>query len=894
MSAANFVLPLSSPEATVANAGGKGKNLARLLAGGFPVPDGFVMTTDAYRAFVEANGGAALTALPDPLDPDDLGALEEVAARIRARFEAGRVPVAVADALRAAHEKLGGEACAVAVRSSATAEDLPDLSFAGQQETYLNVVGRAALLEAVVLCWASLWTARAIAYRARGRVASDALSLAVVVQVLVPSEVSGVLFTANPLTGHRGEMVIDASFGLGEAVVAGQVEPDHFVVDTASFRVTARRLGGKAMAIVPKEGGGTEHRPAGGARASLDDGEVIELSKLARRVAEHFGAPQDVEWARAGGRWYLLQSRPITSLYPLPAGNAPDGPLRAFFNFNSFQGFPEPFTPLGAHALCMMTMSLKRDITAGPRHMQIAGGRLFQEVTTVARHPLLRRLTVAMLSNADPGAAQSLRRLIDAGRFGEPLGLGVGTWLRGARFWAKRLARLAATLIAPERMRARATAEVEDFVAQASANAGAAPDLPALLDAFDRDCEAALPRTLVRTGPVFAPGFFIMRLLDRWLEARLGFERGTGTRFARGVPGNVTTEMDLKLWALAQAVRADRDAAAAVRGSDAARSAEAYRRGELPEVLQRGLREFLDRYGARAVGEIDLGRPRWRDDPGPVLETLSSYLEIEEPAHAPDVVFAAGAREAERLTAECVARAARGPLGFVRAPLLRGAVRRVRLLLGLREYHKFAMVRVLGAYREALLERGRELLERGVLEREDDVFFVPPEQLRRLARGERLDLAPEVAERRAEHARESSRRQIPRVLLSTGEAFYDGVAHAGEGDLRGEGVSPGMVEGVVRVVLDPRGARLTPREILVCPATDPGWTPLFLSASGLVMEMGGMMTHGSVVAREYGLPAVVGVHQATTRLRTGQRIRVDGTSGAITLLDAAPVEIAAM
>jgi pyruvate,water dikinase len=464
--------------------------------------------------------------------------------------------------------------------------------------------------------------------------------------------------------------------------------------------------------------------------------------------------------------------------------------------------------------------------------------------------------------------------------------MALGAWLRAGRFLAQRFARSAATLAAPERMRARATAEVEAFVAEARAHASAAPDLAALLDAFERDCEQALNRTLVRTVPVFAPAFFMMRLLDRWLEARLGFERSTGMRFARGVPGNVTTEMDLELWALSQEARADGDAAAALRTRDAAELAEGYRQGELPQALQRRLRAFLDRYGARAVGEIDLGRPRWRDDPSPVLQTLAGYLEVQDPARAPDAVFAAGAREAERIADACVARAGRGPLGFVRAPLLRGAVRRIRLLIGFREHHKFAMVRVLDGYREALRARGRALAEQGVLAREDDVFFVQAEELRRLARGERPDLAPRVAERRAEYERERGRRQIPRILLSTGEVFYEGMAHAGKGDLCGDGVSPGMVEGVARVVLDPRGARLSPGEILVCPATDPGWTPLFLSASGLVMELGGMMTHGSVVAREYGLPAVVGVHQATTQLVTGQRIRVDGTHGVITLLDA--------
>jgi pyruvate,water dikinase len=263
-------------------------------------------------------------------------------------------------------------------------------------------------------------------------------------------------------------------------------------------------------------------------------------------------------------------------------------------------------------------------------------------------------------------------------------------------------------------------------------------------------------------------------------------------------------------------------------------------------------------------------------------------LQLEDPDLAPDAMFARGTADAERRASELIAQVRGTRLGSIRAGLLGGAIRLMRLLVGVRESPKFYIVQLLGIYHAALLDSGRELTARGALAQAEDIFFVPLAQLRRFANGEALDLKATVAAQRAEYDQDCARQRMPRLLLSTGEVFYEGLSEAGAADLIGDPVSPGVVEGRARVVLDPHGVRLEPGEILVCPATDPGWTPLFLTAGGLVMEIGGLITHGSVVAREYGIPAVVGVHEATTRIATGQRIRVDGTQGRIALLEPAP------
>jgi len=911
-----LTLPFSSLAASLAPAGGKGLNLSALARAGFAehVPPGFIVTTEAYRAFVAANGfQERLLARARSVAPDDPVALDSVSAEIAALFARGLIPTEIAEAIISAFREmpvgagpapaLSGQPQAgqppglpqpVAVRSSATAEDLPGLSFAGQQETYLNVVGAEAMLEAVRKCWASLWTARAIGYRARNRIPPDEVALAVVVQQMIASEASGVLFTANPLTGHRGEMVIDASFGLGEAIVSGQVEPDHYVVDAREWRITTRKLGAKALAIVPRAQGGTDHvQRDAAAQQALPDEQIIALAQLAKRVADHFGSPQDIEWAWANGLLYLLQARPITSLYPLPdVPLAPDA-VGFFFSFASIQGITDPITPLGRDVLrvllgALLLRILRLDVNV--RHAIVdAGERLFLNFTEVVRHPQMRGVLLAAMERGDPAAKQILVRLIESGRL--PLKR------EGAhgppRFIFHLIPRLLpgvfAAVIAPRAALARGLAVAEQFLAEVREHTQGArtgdPGLSARLAIMESDLSRAFEHAFLSLAPAILPAIAALSPLDHWLVRWCGADPGAALALMRGLPGNVTTEMDLKLWAAAQTIRADAPSRAALQRPVPELVAD-YRSQTLPQIAQREIEKFLDAYGMRTVAEIDFARPRWRDDPSSVFQTLKSYLDLTDPDSAPDAVFQRGAAEAERLTTEYAARAGRSPFGALRAALLKFAIGRMRALAGARETPKFYLIKVLDLFRTLLLDSAQPLAAQGRLERADDIFFAPLDTLKRAAQGAPVDLKSIVARNRAEYDREKTRRQAPRLLLSTGEAFYEGLSDSGAGpnDLVGQAVSPGVAEGVVRVVLDPRGARLNPGEILVCPATDPGWTPLFLAAGGLVMEIGGMVTHGSVVAREYGIPAVVGVELATTRLKTGQRVRVDGNTGRVTVL----------
>jgi pyruvate,water dikinase len=886
------ILPLSSPLATLERVGGKGANLAELVRAGFSVPPAFLVTTTAYRAFVDANdlqwrivararaASSAVTA-------------QEASVEIRTWFEHGAIPPEIEFAIGRAYEDLSRRnAVAVAVRSSATAEDLPGLSFAGQQDTYLNVIGQESVISAVQRCWASLWTARAIGYRTRNGIDPASVSLAVVVQLMAQADSAGVLFTANPLTGHRFETVIDANFGLGETIVSGQVDPDHFVVARRGWRIVERKRGAKAIAVRSQAGGGTRVDAGDSEAWSLSDAHVLELARLGQRVADHFGVPQDIEWARVGDHFLLLQSRPITSLYPLPERPDPresfGGDTRLYFSFNAAQGVIDPLTPLGIDVLRLVLgpaarrLGIRRSIE---HTLPAAGDRLYVDVTDLVRDPRLRRVYVAALSAADPASRPTVLRLANQGRIVSCRVLTphrVVALLRGLRPF---IARALGTARDPE-LSEVAQDEAEVFLERARRDAISAADLPSTLVLLRADAEQAFEQLLGKVMSTALPGLLAMRLIESWLVKWLNEPRGGVLPLARSLPDNVTTSMDLELWSVAKSIQADPESRLIMSTRSTPELVEAYRGQTLPPPAQAALASFLEHYGMRGPVEIDIGRPRWRDDPTSIFETLHGYLSISDPDAVPDVMFARGARAADRAACDYAARIRRKPFGAIQARAFQAAYGRMRALAGLRETPKLLLVRLLGIHREALLERGRELASRGAIERADDIFFVPFATLESFAAGMSTDLREVVAAQRAPYDAEGRRRQMPRLMLSDGEAFYGDPAPGAEANqLRGQAVSPGLAEGAVRVVFDPREARLEPGEILVCSATDPSWTPLFLTAAGLVMEMGGMMTHGSVVAREYGIPAVVGVPQATTRLHTGQRVHVDGERGIVAVLD---------
>ncbi|MGH4018564.1 MAG: PEP/pyruvate-binding domain-containing protein [Pseudonocardiaceae bacterium] len=861
--------------------GGKAANLGELARAALAVPPGFCVTTRAYEQIADIAGVGGVL---DAATRDTRGLAE----RARAAILAAPVPTAIADAVVRAYAGLGDDV-PVAVRSSATAEDLPSASFAGQQDTYLNIVGAGAVLDAVRRCWASLWTDRAVSYRTTNGVDHRTVWLAVVVQRMVDAQVAGVLFTADPVTGHRGHTVIDASPGLGEAVVSGAVNPDHFVVDTAGA-IVERRLGDKRLVVSARPGGGTEQlaRPADAEQPCLSDAQIRDVTALGQRVAAHYGAPQDIEWALddAGVLW-LTQARPITTLYPLPTP-PPDGALRVYLCASLAQGLTRPVTPMGIAAFRLLASSISdvvfgsavRDPLAGPAAFAEAGQRVFADVTPVLRSRVGRALVPRVLDVMEARSAVVFRRLFDEPRLA----------VRNTSWWPflRRLLQLAVRFRIPLRIGqalvrpAAARRRVDRFGRRLRSllTVPAGVTGAQRLDHVEHLLGTKVIPIMPTVTPVAGAGFIAQAVAGKLAHDDLAPREMD--EVLRALPHNVTTEMDLELWALATRVRADAAAAAALRGEAPAGLAHRFTSRELPPVLQHGLEEFLGRHGHRAVAEIDVGMPRWSDDPTYVLGVLANYLRLDDPDLAPDAQFARGGRAAEAAVTGVVGRVRRR--SRLRAVTVSVTLWRVRELVGMRETHKDYLVRVLAHVREQLAAVGAELAGRGLLDAAEDVFFLDLVQARAALAG--ADLREVVAHRREVYERELRRRQVPRVMLSDGtqpEALASPGPETAGDQLVGTPASAGTVTAIARVVLDPVGAHLAPGEILVAPSTDPGWTPLFLTAGGLVMEMGGANSHGAVVAREYGIPAVVGVPDATLRITTGQRITVQGATGHVEL-----------
>ena len=715
---------------SLARGGGKAVNLVRLASRGFPVPPGFVATTAAYDAVVSANGlrDVVRTALRTvhPTDPDSL---ERASSLIRAAFEAATVPADIVAAIRSALSALGDGP--VAVRSSATAEDLADASFAGQQDTYLNVLGADDVLDAVLRCWGSLWTARAIGYRVRAGISHDDVSLAVVVQRQIASDASGVAFTADPLTGRRDRVVIDATLGLGEALVSGQVVPDHFVC-THSGRVLEETHGDKAVMTVALPGGGTETRERSGHAWALDDEQAAGVARLAVAVEQEYGYPQDIEWAFADGTLWLLQARAITSLYELPQDiNTPDE-LGMWGSFGAFQGMLDPITPIGQDAIFLLIRGIYRlfdaplppDVTlAKSPIVRLAGERLWIRLDRAYRTGFGHRVVPGMFGMADP-ATGALVASLDEPRWHPRGGLSWGTARRLGGLARAVLPGLIRSLHDPVAVRtrleescARLLSDTADRLRHASAIPGAEARLQARIAAIHASLESAFPVLLTRFGPIMPVGVAGMAQLQRLggpevLEA------------FRSLDGNVTTEMDLALWRAAETIRADEAAREAVLGKPAHEVSAAFLVGSLPSAAQRALGEFLEQYGMRAVGEIDLGRPRWSDDPASAIASVQAYVGLPDDAPGPAVEFERGKEVAaaaeERLTGEL---AGRGPRGRLQAAVVRRLIRTIRGDFGARETPKFTLVRQFGMVREALLESAKDLVQAGRLDDPYDVMY---------------------------------------------------------------------------------------------------------------------------------------------------------------------------
>ncbi|MFB6169686.1 MAG: PEP/pyruvate-binding domain-containing protein [Haloarculaceae archaeon] len=890
---ASFVFTLDDPRAGDPElTGGKGSNLARLVAADFPVPPGFCVTTAVYEALVETPDIRRAIDSLDGLDPRDREAVAEASAAVRSNLRARALPDEARNAVERALGELGGDA--YAVRSSATAEDLPTASFAGQHETYLGV-REGAVVDRVRDCLASLFTDRAVSYRLRNGIPHPELAMAVVVQEMVDPAAAGVLFTADPVTGNRRIAAVDATFGLGDTVVAGEVSPDNARVDRRTGEVIDYERGEKRYALRTDARGGTEAvdlSPERRAARALSDAQLRSLVDLGGRVEALLGDPQDVEWALVDGEFLLLQARPITSLFPVPSPPPSDDDLHVYLSFGHAQAMPEALPPLvvdfwrgflegGADAF--------RDDGTGGEWAVEAGDRVYLDLTPLLRLRPLRRFVPGRLEAVNEPAADALCEFLAERRDAVP----DRGWAADARALAgvlrdgssmlravvpRLLGRTARELLVGPPDPDRERAWVESW-GRAAAERVSAPDVLAgrVRAAFERaDFSLVVGDLLPRMGPHLLAALLARRLLSRLVPDADAELDAIGKGFER----ELVTQMNQRLGDLADVARSHPEVRAALRAERPLAEVESVAGGD---AFVAALDDYLDAFGHRASGEIDLRRPRWRDDPGTLLRTIRSDLVRSDPgAHREhlDRLERSAAEAATRLED----RAGRGVLGPVRRPVVRRLIRTYRGGIQLREYPKQGLAHLFAAVHESVSDAGAVLVADGRLERPDDVWYLRADELLAALETDAPVDAP-VDSRRRSHDRYASL-TAPPLLTSDGEAPTAATRPEGrESTLVGTPVSSGVVEGVARIIRDPAGESLEKGEILVAPSTDPGWTPLFLNAAGLVMEVGGRMTHGALVAREYGIPAVAAVPRATTEIRSGERLRLDGTRGTVERLD---------
>lgn len=885
--------------------GGKGANLGEMTKAGFPVPGGFCITTEGYKEFIRHNKLAVF--ISQVIQDAGLDNIAAIGRTIREKVKESEIPEPVQKEIIAAINQAGVDSY-YAVRSSATAEDLAFASFAGQQDTYLNIRGEEALLDAVRSCWASLFTDRAILYRLQNNIAHEIVQMSVVVQQMVRPEVAGIMFTADPVTGQRGIISIDAGYGLGEALVSGLVSADIYKYNKNNGQIVHKTIAEKKLAILPLEGGGTEKIAITGEKSTsqvLPDSLIKELAEIGQAIEKHYGCPQDIEWCLTWGdssnletdqfnelcplnfpgdyTFSIVQSRPITSLFPLPEPLPQDEFLHTYVSFNHFQVMTDPISPLGIDMLRIVA-SFDRKVRSGNDYtiMKSAAGRIYIDISSLLKGKRFKKFFPIVLKNADALMGAALSELINRPNFVKQLPPNKNTSKALSKFFRPVILNALKNLIyrKPEDTVPFLNNYIEKRVKQAEQDiTKAAPGLERLeamlkTASFTQDFQVLLPRLL--------PAMISFKALEE-LEQKLLGSRSYVDLIYKGLEGNITTEMGLLVGDLADLVRNSDDLVREFEDTDYKTLFSRINSIKGQEEFKQKFQDFINKYDLRVAGEIDMARDRWSENPEPLaLSIMATVKTAEEGAHRKE--YTETIRRAKKAAEELVAEV-KNKHGIIKAMAVKRFIRVLRNVLPIREHPKYLIMKLILVCKKALLEEAGALVERGQLAENKDIFYVGFWELYDAIKNNKC-LIP-LVEKRKEEYRHYDKLTPPRLLTSDGEAIKVGYKNLNLPDkaLAGIPVSSGVIEGIAKVITDPAKGTLGKGEILVAPFTDPGWTPLFINAAGLVMEVGGLLTHGTVVAREYGIPAVVGISEATKKIKTGQKIRVDGNAGFVLVLE---------
>lgn len=851
--------------------GGKGANLGELARiEEIIVPDGFCISTEAFKRIIGET--PELNELLDRLTHlkvEERDKICKLCGEIRKVIEETAIPEDIVEEITS-HLSRFGEQNAYAVRSSATAEDLPAASFAGQYDTYLNIIGKNAILKHISKCWASLFTDRAVTYRLQNGFDHRKVNLSVIIQKMVFPHASGIMFTADPVTSNRKVLSIDAGFGLGEALVSGLVNADIYKVRDS--KVIDKKVSVKKLAVYAVKDGGTRaqeieieqrNRPA------LTDEQVLQLEHLGRKIEEHFGYPQDIEWCLADDIFYIVQSRPITTLYPIP--DADDKENHVYLSVGHQQMMTNPLKPLG--------MSLMQLISYGKWFK--AGGRLFIDVAPMLASLDGRKLLLNNMRQLEPLTEDAVMTIIERD-FIKCLPNDKKEQNSGNSDKVKPPAEPQAQIennptIVCDLIRKSRTS-IEELKQNIQGKSGTD-----LIDFILEDLQE-LKRILFdpQSSAVYLAAINASLWINEKMSEWLG-EKNPADILSQSVPNNITSEMGLALMDVADVIRHYPKVIAYLQKIKDDDFLEKLVQFDGGQEARDAILSYLDKYGMRCSGEIDITRPRFSEKPTALLPMILNNIRNFEP-HASKRKFEQGRQETLEKEKELLERLKTLPDGEEKVKETKRMIDLIRNFIGYREYPKYGMVSRYFVYKQALLNEADRLVQKNVIQEKEDIFYLSLEELREVLVTNKLDY--EIICKRKEEYKLFEKLTPPRVITSDGEII------AGEyklenlpaGAMAGLPVSSGVIEGKARVILSIENANLDDGDILVTTFTDPSWTPLFVSLKGLVTEVGGMMTHGAVIAREYGLPAVVGVENATKLIKDGQRIRVNGTEGYVEIL----------
>ncbi|ULL16854.1 phosphoenolpyruvate synthase [Paenibacillus sp. H1-7] len=845
--------------------GGKGLNLGELSKiQGIQVPEGFCVTTAGYQKAVEQNETyQALLAQLTVLKAEDRDQIGEVSKKIRQIIMEAEIPADVVNAVTHYHSQLGVEH-AYAVRSSATAEDLPHASFAGQQDTFLNIIGKEAILHHISKCWASLFTDRAVIYRMQNGFDHSQVYLSVVIQRMVFPEASGILFTADPITSNRKLLSIDASFGLGEALVSGLVSADCYKVQEGE--IVEKRIAAKQLAIYGRKEGGTETQridPDKQKSQTLTEQQILQLARIGRQIEAYFGCPQDIEWCLADDTFYIVQSRQITTLYPVPEAN--DQENHVYLSVGHQQMMTDPIKPLGLSFYLLVT----------PAPMRKAGGRLFIDVaprlaTPVGREALLNTI------GSDPLIKGALMTIIE-------------------RDYIKLLENDQTAPI-PNRSNTDTLAQIDNdptIVADLiKKNQSSIEELKHNIrsksgsELFDFILEDVQQLKKILFDPQSTAVFMAAMNASSWINENMNKwlgEINAADTLSQSVPNNITSEMGLELMNVADLIRPYPEVIDYLQHAKDDGFLDELVKLDGGQETQDAIYAYLNKYGMRCAGEIDITRTRWSEKPITLVPMILGNLKNFEP-NAGNRKFEQGLQEALEKERELLDRLKQLPDGEKKAEETKRMISLIRNFIGYREYPKYGMINRYYVYKQAMMKEAEQLMKANVIQEKEDIYYLTFEELHEVVRTNKVDY--EIINKRKEDYKFFEKLTPPRVITSDGETITGAYKRDNlpANAIVGLPVSSGVIEGRARVILNMENVDLEEGDILITSFTDPGWTPLFVSIKGLVTEVGGLMTHGSVIAREYGLPAVVGVDNATKMIKDGQRIRVNGTEGYIEIL----------